>query len=232
MKIGGFQKATLIDYPGKVACIVFLYGCNFRCGFCYNTDLVLGDGREGFSEEEILDFLEKRKGKLDGVCITGGEPLMSLDFDFVRKIKDLGYLIKIDTNGSFPEKLRELIDLGFVDFISMDLKGSKEKYSEVAGVSVNLEKIEESIKIVGNFPESEFRTTVVYRFHDANEIKKIGEWVSGVCGKKPSNYFLQGFRPEGEMVDSDFLNEKRVSESFLLNLREVALDYFEEVGVR
>ncbi len=159
MKIMGLQKISTIDYPGEIAATVFLHGCNFRCGFCYNPSLVLSErlqvaGRRSqdfFSEEYVLEFLSRRVGKLDAVCITGGEPLISLDFDFVKKIKDMGFKVKLDTNGSFPERLREIVDLGLVDYIAMDVKGAREDYSGIVGVDVDLKKIEESIKIVDDF---------------------------------------------------------------------------------
>ena len=161
MKISGLQKVSTIDYPGEICCVVFLHGCNFRCGFCYNPALVIENDGEAtgnrqqvignFSEEYILDFLKSRVGKLDGVCITGGEPLMSLDFDFVRRVREMGFKIKIDTNGSFPSRLREMIDLGLVDYIAMDVKSCREDYSRVVGVDVDLSKIEESIKIIYDF---------------------------------------------------------------------------------
>ena len=150
MLIKGFQKTTLIDYPEKIACTIFLHGCNFRCGFCHNPELVLTSNSKEYSQKEILDFLEKRKKYLDAVCITGGEPLATLEKNFVKKIKSLGYLIKIDTNGSFPEKLKEFLDENLVDFVSMDIKSSKEKYLFVVGKSVDFEKIEESMKLVSD----------------------------------------------------------------------------------
>ncbi len=184
MKIAGLQKVTTIDYPGEVACTIFLHGCNFRCGFCYNPDLVIKDSEGEFSEEDVLNFLEKRVGKLDAVCITGGEPLMTLDLDFVRKIKDLGYKIKIDTNGSFPDKLREIISEGLVDYIAMDIKGDKENYSKIAGVDIDLDKIETSIKMIHSFGKYEFRTTIVDRFHDMNSVINLRKWMNEVCGGK------------------------------------------------
>ena len=151
MKICGLQKVSTIDYLGEICCVIFLKGCNFRCGFCHNPSLVIwGDGEE-FSEEYVLDFLKSRVGKLDAVCISGGEPLMSLDFDFVRSIKDMGYKIKIDTNGSFPARLKEMIDLGLVDYVAMDVKSCREDYSLVVNADVDLGAIEESMRIVYDF---------------------------------------------------------------------------------
>ncbi|RKX59006.1 MAG: anaerobic ribonucleoside-triphosphate reductase activating protein, partial [Thermodesulfobacteriota bacterium] len=131
MKIKGIQELTLIDYPGKLACTLFLYGCNFRCGFCHNPELVLAPLGNDYTQEEILKFLEKRKGQLEGVCITGGEPLMTIDIEFLNKIKDLGYSIKLDTNGSFPELLEELIKDKLIDYIAMDVKIGKDKYNDL-----------------------------------------------------------------------------------------------------
>ena len=232
MRIAGFQKASVIDYPGEIACTIFLHGCNFRCGFCYNPDLVVREVRGVYSEESVLEFLKKRVGKLDAVCITGGEPLMSLDFDFVRKIKDLGYKVKIDTNGSFPDKLRELIEFGLVDYVAMDIKGVKRNYSKVVGVGVDIKKIEESIKLVHDFGEYEFRTTVVGRYHDAYAVMSMARWLNDVCEGKPRRFFLQGFKSGSEMIDSSFSKEANVSEKFLVELKECVAEWFEEVEVR
>ena len=233
MKIAGFQKVTTIDYPGEIACTIFLHGCNFRCGFCHNPDLVIRDEGDEFSEEYVLDFLKKRIGKLDAVCITGGEPLMTLDFNFVRKIKELGYKIKIDTNGSFPNRLKEMINEELVDYIAMDVKSSEEDYSKVAGVKVDLKKIEESVKIIYGFGNYEFRTTVLNRFHDMDSIRALGKWLDKICGAKPKKYILQGFKESKEgMIDSDFLNEKDVDEEFLNELKRGVEEFFGEVEVR
>ena len=232
MKISGLQKTTLIDYPGEVACTIFLFGCNFRCGFCHNPELVLRDVDEGFSEENIFKFLEERKGKIDAVCISGGEPLMNLDLDFVRKIRDLGYKIKIDTNGSFPEKLKQLIEENLIDAVAMDIKASRENYSKVASVSVDIAKIEESIKLVSSLDNYEFRTTILEKFHDAFEMRALGRWLNKVCGKKPKKFFLQGFKSKGDLIDGSFSGEKDVSEEYLIELKECVDEFFGEVGVR
>ncbi len=233
MKIAGLQKVTTIDYPGKIACTIFIYGCNFRCGFCHNPDLVIKKFGGGFSEDEILEFLKKRFGKLDAVCFTGGEPLMSVDFDFIKKIKDLGYKIKIDTNGAFPDRLKEIIDKNLVDYIAMDIKDTRENYSKVAGVVVDIKKIEKSIKMIHEFSNYEFRTTIVNRFHNINSMIEVGKWLNKICGTKPKRFFLQGFRKDGgEMIDSNFLKEENVSEEFLKELKENINEFFEEVEVR
>jgi len=232
MKIKGIQKTTLIDYPNKIACTLFLFGCNFRCGFCHNPELVLKEEGGDIVKSEILEFLEKRKEYLDGVCITGGEPLLTLEKEFLRKIKEKGYLIKIDTNGSFPEKLKEFIEENLVDFISMDIKSGKEKYSEVAGIKVDNSKIEESIKLISNLENYEFRTTILRDIHDDKEIKKIALWLNELIGKKPKKYALQGFKNKGKVLSKLFENEKDVSEEYLENLKKIIKDDFEEVEVR
>ena len=232
MKIKEIQKLTLIDYPGRLACVLFLSGCNFRCGFCHNPELVLQEFGENISEEEALRFLEKRKMQLDGVCITGGEPLLSLDKYFLKQIKNLGYFIKIDTNGSFPDKLKELVDEGLVDYVAMDIKASREKYKEVVNAEVDLEKIERSIKIISGLSNYEFRTTIVEGVHDVEEVKRIGEWLNRVVERKPRKFFLQGFRNKGKFIDESFNEKKDTTEEILDEMKENAEDYFEEVGVR
>ena len=236
MIIKGLQKTTLIDYPGKVACTIFLFGCNFRCGFCHNPELVLEKNPGLFyTEEEIISFLEKRKKYLDGVCITGGEPLVSLREDFLRKIKELGFSVKLDTNGSFPERLQEFIDKNLVDYIAMDIKASRVNYSDVVNPlgKFDIESIEKSIKIISDFGNYEFRTTILYKYHDAEEIKKMMEWLKSLVeGRKMKSFYLQGFKNSGKFVDVSFSSEKNVTEEHLNSLKSVADDYFEKVGVR
>ncbi|MGC9309685.1 MAG: anaerobic ribonucleoside-triphosphate reductase activating protein, partial [Candidatus Nanoarchaeia archaeon] len=162
MKIKHIHRTTLIDYPGKIACTIFLYGCNFRCSFCHNPELVIREEGKDMQEEEIISFLQERKKYLDGICITGGEPLLTLEEDFLRKVKALGYLIKLDTNGSFPDKLEDFINKQLIDFISMDVKSCKEKYGQVAGKDVDVDKIEKSMQIIINSGlDYEFRSTIV-----------------------------------------------------------------------
>jgi len=235
MEIKGFQKVTLIDYPKKIACTIFLFGCNFRCGFCHNPELVLSSVKEekNYSRKEIIDYLEKRKEYLDGVCITGGEPLLTLDKEFLSEIKSLGYKIKIDTNGSFPEKLKEFIGKNFVDFVAFDIKASRENYEKVVAVPVDFKKIEESIKIICEAQiDYEFRITIVEGIHDSREIEKIGEWLSGVAKKKIKRFCLQGFKNNGKFVDENFKNKKDTSKEFLLELKKIAENYFEEIEIR
>lgn len=196
MKINGLLKLTLLDFPGHTACTVFFGGCNFRCPFCHNATLVRGEG-ENITEEEFFKFLSKRQGLLDGVCITGGEPLLQRDIaDFMRKIKEMGFEVKLDTNGSFPEKLKELCSAGLVDYVAMDIKSSLEGYSRAAGVSVNTEKVRESVDfLVGGTVDYEFRTTVAKGAVLPSDMEGIGELISGA-----KRYFLQGFVDSGDIL--------------------------------
>ncbi len=198
MTIHGLQKMTLLDYPSKVACTIFTGGCNLRCPFCHNAPLVTSlRNDEEIPEDEVLSFLKKRAGLLDAVCISGGEPLLQPDIkEFIKKVKDFGYDIKLDTNGSLPERLLELIDGGNISYVAMDIKNSKEKYAKTAGVSENiLPKIEKSINILlSSDIDFEFRTTVTAELHTVSDIKKIGEWIQGA-----KKYFIQPF------VESDNL---------------------------
>ena len=196
MKINGLLKLTLLDFPGHTACTVFFGGCNFRCPFCHNATLVRGEG-ENITEEEFFKFLSNRHGLLDGVCITGGEPLIQRDIaDFMRKIKEMGFEVKLDTNGSFPEKLKELCSAGLVDYVAMDIKSSLEGYNRAAGVSVNTEKIRESVNfLVGGTVDYEFRTTVAKGAVLPSDMEGIGELISGA-----KRYFLQGFVDSGDIL--------------------------------
>lgn len=233
MKISGIQKTTLIDYPGKIACTIFLSGCNFRCSFCHNPELVLlKPDTENISKESILRFLEKRKLYLDGVCITGGEPLITLEEDFLRKIKELGYLIKLDTNGSFPEKLEEFIKKGLIDFVAMDIKASKEKYKEIIRAELDLEKIEKSIKLISKLKNYEFRTTIIERVHNVEELEKISQWLNDLLGGKPKKFALQGFKNRGKILGEDFKNLTDTPEEYLIKIKEAIKKYFENVEIR
>lgn len=200
MVFGGIQKLTLLDYPGKVACTLFTDGCNFRCPFCHNSDLVFSASEQKISDDEILSFLKKRQGVLDGVCVTGGEPLLHPNIEnFLVKVKDLGFSIKIDTNGSFPERLRSLAEEKLVDYVAMDIKNSLPKYGETVGVSgFDTSPVEETAEflISGKIP-FEFRTTVVKEFHTAEDFKLISEWLKG-----SESYFLQRFEDSGRVIKS------------------------------
>lgn len=190
MKISGLVKLTLLDFPSHTACCVFLQGCNFNCPFCYNSSLICSNQSFAISEEEFFEFLKKRKNKLDGVAISGGEPLLQPGIvDFIRKIKQEGFLVKLDTNGSFPEILQFLIEEKLVDYVAMDVKNSFEKYEMTTNAKLDLSKIKQSIEILlKNQVEYEFRTTVVKEFFNVDDFKIIGEMIKGA-----SKYFLQSF---------------------------------------
>lgn len=208
MNIQGLQKLTLLDYPEKVACTIFTGGCNFRCPFCHNASLVVGErgnvipiekqDYHGYTEEEVLAFLRKRRGVLDGVCITGGEPLVQRDIqDFIVKVRELGYLVKLDTNGSFPDKLKELAGRGLLDYVAMDIKNSKRRYGKTIGIGeYDTAPIEESVSFLmeGSVPY-EFRTTVTREFHTEESMKEIGEWIEGAA-----QYYLQQFVDSGDLI--------------------------------
>jgi len=197
MKISGFQKLTLLDFPGHTACTLFTSGCNMRCPFCHNTPLVTGTAEESYTEEEILSYLKKRQGILDGVAITGGEPLLQKDIgNFIRKIKEAGYKVKLDTNGSKSEVLSMLIKEGLVDFIAMDIKNSPDKYALTSGSDISYDEIEKSIEIIKNsgIPH-EFRTTVVKEFHEEEDIIEIARMLG-----KSEKYYLQQFKDSGDIL--------------------------------
>ncbi|MBR3836432.1 MAG: anaerobic ribonucleoside-triphosphate reductase activating protein [Clostridia bacterium] len=202
MKICGFQKMTMLDYPGKVACTVFTGGCNFRCPFCHNASLVTEiDYTALWEESEIIEYLYKRKGIIDGVCITGGEPLMQKDIaEFILKVKETGLPVKLDTNGSYPEKLRSLVTDGLVDYVAMDIKNSRKKYPATVGLDgYDISRIEESVNfLLTDAVDYEFRTTVVREFHTADDITEITQWIAGA-----KRYFLQGFVDSGNLIGSE-----------------------------
>ena len=228
MKIQGLQKLTLLDFPGKVACTVFTAGCNFRCPFCHNASLVVNiTAEQAIDEETFLEFLEKRKGMLEGVCITGGEPLLQPDIEpFMRKIKDMGYLVKLDTNGSFPEKLKHLVKQGLVDYVAMDIKNSKESYAVTAGVEDRfLEAVEESVSYLKSNPVPfEFRTTVVKHFHTEEEFERIGQWIAGT-----ENYFLQKFKDSGDLING---HVQGCSEEEMEKFLQIVKKYVPKAGMR
>ncbi len=236
MQIADLQKLSLIDYPGKVACTIFLFGCNFRCGFCHNPELVLPEKAiTGYKEEEVLEFLKIRKKYLDGVCITGGEPLINSDIiEFLDKIKRLGYNIKIDTNGSNPELLKNIIEKKLVDYIALDVKADKNNYDLVIGKSVDLKKIEESVGLIlDSGLDYEFRTTVVRGYHNQKNLKEIGEWLFKIRESKPRRYVIQNFIPrERKLIDEKFEKIKSFENKELEEMKNAVSKYFEEVIVR
>lgn len=210
MEIIGFQKLTLLDYPSKTACTVFTYGCNFRCDFCHNASLVTDSKPSDIAIESVLAFLDKRKGILDGVCLTGGEPLLQNGIDdFLSEVKKRDYLVKLDTNGSFPKKLISLCERNLVDYVAMDIKNCKSRYSETVGVPVDTDAIEESAKyLMSGKTEYEFRTTICKGLHDKNSLVEIGKWIRGA-----EKYFLQNFVDSGNLIGkAEGYDEKTLTE--------------------
>lgn len=180
-----------------------------------------------------MSFLKKRKGQLEGVCITGGEPLLTINVDFLKEIKDLGYSIKLDTNGSFPDLLRELIKNKLIDYVAMDIKSSPENYSKITNSDINLIKIEKSIKIISSMLDYyEFRTTIIEGIHDANEMEEIAQWLNRLCGKKPQKYNIQGFKNHDRFLDESFAKRTDTKENYLKELKDVLEDYFETIEIR
>ncbi len=226
MKIFGFQKMTLLDFPGKVACTVFTGGCNFRCPFCHNARLVTHIDDPEIAKEEILSYLYKRKGLLDGVCITGGEPLLQSDIaDFISEIKAMGYAVKLDTNGADPEKLAELIDQGLLDYVAMDIKNSKEKYALTCGVDVDIQKIEKSVELLkSGRVEYEFRTTLVKQLHEESDILSMAKWLKGT-----RYWYLQNFVDSGDLIANGLSAH---DEKWVKNAESLARQLIESVKVR
>lgn len=228
MNIQGLQKLTLLDYPDKMACTIFTGGCNLRCPFCHNAGIVLNPSAEGeYSVEDILSFLEKRQGILEGVVITGGEPLMQKDIDvFIEKIRELGYSVKLDTNGTYPDKLRELIDRGLVDYVAMDIKASPAGYPPAVGIGgYDISKIEKSVKLLlEDRVDYEFRTTVVREFHSIFDMNALGEFIKGA-----KRHYLQAFRDSGELIGFGLsgVDKKEMEE-----MRKILLGYVEKCELR
>ena len=228
MKIGGIQKTSLLDYPELISAIIWTVGCNFRCPFCYNKDIVLGNVQL-IPEEEVFYFLEKRRGMLEGLVITGGEPLLQEDIsDFCEKVKKISYLIKIDTNGMYPEKLRELIDKRLINYVAMDIKAPKNKYDKLTNVKVNIKKIEESIKILQNSKiDYEFRTTFVPELLTKKDIIEIAKWLNG--SKK---FYLQQFKSNPPLVSTDFEDVVPYIKEELIDTLNDIKSYFDICKIR
>lgn len=228
MKINGFQKLTILDFPGKVACIVFTPGCNFRCPFCHNASLVTHIDTESYLDtDEVLSYLKKRQGLLDGVVITGGEPLLQTGIEeFIAEIKSLGYSVKLDTNGSFPDRLISIVEKGLVDYVAMDIKSSKKKYPLTAGVEdFDISPIEKSVDfLLSGKVDYEFRTTIVRELHDINDIQDIVVWIKGA-----HKYFLQNFVDSGDLICEGM---SPVSLDTLTEMKEIALKHIPFVEIR
>lgn len=229
MLISGLQKLTLLDYPGLVACTVFTGGCNLRCPFCHNSSLVLLERlAQDTDMETVLAFLHKRRGTLDGVAVTGGEPLLQKDIDsFLREVRSLGYKIKLDTNGTFPDKLISIVEAGLVDRVAMDIKNSPARYAETVGVpGLDLVPIEKSKSfLMQGRVDYEFRTTVVKGLHTAEDIRALAAWIAGA-----KEYYLQQFKDSGDVLLPDGLAPYDEKEMNALKL--VAAEYVPSAQVR
>ena len=228
MQIAGIQKITLVDFPGHVAATIFTRGCSFRCPFCHNPELVLPEKYSALlDEQQVFDFLETRYGKLTGICITGGEPLMQPDIDtFISHLKALSFDVKLDTNGSYPDMLEKIIKDGDIDYIAMDIKASPDKYATAAGTKIKIADIRRSIKLVMESGiDYEFRTTVCKPIHEVADFEDLGKMIKGA-----KRYFLQNF------VQSKHVNSVTeylpLSSKELLDAREIMERYVDEVGIR
>jgi len=254
MRIAGLQKISLIDYPDKIATVVFTQGCNFRCPFCHNPELaghnpplippfvrggadkVISPSVRGgadnlhIDEKDFFKHLDERKGFIDGVCITGGEPLMQNDIaDFIKKVKDIGLLVKLDTNGSYPDRLKSLIEQKLLDYIAMDIKNKLSvKYSEASGVAVDLEKIKKSIKLIMNSGlDYEFRTTVVKELHKKEDILGIVEYINGA-----RKYVLQKFEIQDKIMDRRFKKYSSITTEDVLELKRECEQFVKKIKLR
>ena len=226
MIIDGFQKLTLLDYPGFVACIIFTRGCNFRCSYCQNSPLISYEKQGEFSEEEIFDYLKKRKGVLDGVVISGGEPLLQSNLiSFVQRVKELGLLVKIDTNGSNPKLLEQLIDNKLVDYVAMDIKNIFNKYGLTIGVKTNVDNIKKSIEILKQGKvDYEFRTTIVKELHTLEDILNIAKMVG-----QNSKFYLQNFELSENVLNKELHGFTREE---LIEIKEKLKDEYPNLEVR
>lgn len=217
MKFYGMQKMTLLDYPGYVACTLFTGGCNFRCPFCHNALLVLDlDENYTIPEEEVLAFLKKRQGLLDGVCVTGGEPLINKDIgDFLSKVKELGFKIKLDTNGTNPALLKELVSQKLVDYVAVDIKNSPEKYAETVGLkSFDMSTINQTVNfLMTGSVDYEFRTTVTKQFHTEKSMEEAARFIRGA-----KRYFLQNFVDSGNLIGSGITGQSKEEMEKLLSV--------------
>ncbi len=250
MIIGGLQKFSLIDYPHKISAIIFTIGCNFRCPFCHNPELVNPElYPEKIPKNNVFEFLESRREKLDAVVISGGEPTLHKDlYQFISKLKSMGFLIKLDTNGTYPNILNRLIKDNLLNYIAMDIKGSLDRYEEIVTTKVNLENIKDSINIILSLDKSsktkdilnkktyykspdtkinyEFRTTVLPKFHNEDEIHKIGKLVNGA-----KLFILQKFYPS-KTLDLKFLKENQFSDDRMLKFKKILENYVQKCLIR
>ncbi len=227
MNIQGFQKLTLLDFPGKTACTVFTGGCNLRCPFCHNASLVLVPTENENAENAVLEYLEKRKGIIDGVCITGGEPIMQPDLlDFIDKCKKIGVAVKLDTNGAAPQKLKEILSNGKVDYVAMDIKASPENYNLATGTTIGFGPFLESIEIIRQSGISyEFRTTAVKGLHNVDDFEEIAKIL-----KPTEKYFIQKFTDSGNLINAAGLSAFSDTETELIE--KTVKKYIPDVFIR
>jgi len=230
MILGGFQKLTLLDYPGKIAATVFTLGCSFRCPFCHNPELVdlrLAHNEE--SEKEFFDFLKKRKGKLEGVCITGGEPTIQPDIiDFIKKIKEMGFLVKLDSNGTRPDVLKKIFDQKLVDYVAMDIKSDLDNYEKVVGTKIDKDRIRLSVNLIRNSRiPYEFRTTVVPGLHEEKDFLEIAKWISGAQA-----YYLQEYREDQKILDPNLKKVTKGKSLDLEKIRKMIEKNFDKIEIR
>ena len=227
MQIIGLQKLTLLDFPGRLACTVFLGGCNLRCPFCHNASLVLPRGDvSGMTADELLAFLQKRRGRLQGVCVTGGEPTLCPDLpDLLRQIHLLGFEVKLDTNGTNPGMLRALLNEGLVDYVAMDIKNSPARYAETCGGADVLTQVKESAALLmESGVDYEFRTTLAHPLHTPEDMAAIGQWLHGA-----NRYFLQQFVDSGDLIGTGL---SPLTPEEMAAMREAVLPYIEETTLR
>ena len=232
MIISGLQKMTLLDYPGRVACTVFLQGCNFRCPFCHNSGLLGAAEQETIPVETLLDFLRKRIGILDGVCITGGEPTLQKDLpQLLRQIKEMGYYIKLDTNGSRPDMLKALVEEKLIDYVAMDIKNCPDRYGETIGLSQMPKEIEKSMTfLLEGALDYEFRTTVVEEFHNDSDILAMGQWLTRLCpDHKAKRLFLQPYADRDSVLKQGLHTPDTEK---LSRFKEILAPYAEFVDIR
>jgi pyruvate formate lyase activating enzyme len=229
VRIGGLQRTSLIDYPGLISCILFTQGCNFRCGYCHNPELLdPSNWEEPLPVKEILDFLHSRKGKLDAVVVTGGEPSLHPDLPLLLKeIGDMGFKVKLDTNGTNPEMLSDILEEGLADYVAMDIKAPLNKYSLIVGRDVRIDSIVESIRlIIEKAPDYEFRTTVVEGQLDFQDILDLGRDIKGA-----KRYYLQNFIPTKTCLP-EFMEKKAPEKQIMEELRDSLLEIIPEVSIR
>ena len=228
MRFGGLQKLTLLDYPEHVACTLFTIGCNLRCPFCHNLSLVVGnlEKLEQITQEEALAFLRKRSNVLEGVCITGGEPLLQAGIEeFITQVKQMGYKVKLDTNGAYPDKLRQLVEAKLIDYVAMDVKNSKTMYNKTCGCVVEMEDVCKSVEFLkSGVVDYEFRTTVTGTFHSDKSVEDMALWLQGA-----KRWYLQQFVNSGELIDNTVVG---VDEQTLTRFQQIAQKYVPNTQLR